>query len=122
MSKLKNMYIILLYGFIWGIVEITLGTYLHFIHFPYKGHLLSAIGCSIVALYIIKHNNPRRSIWIGVVAASFKFLNIIIYNIPFLHRSIINPAISIIFEAIAISIFVPFITKAYSFKHFGSYY
>lgn len=100
----------------WGILELTLGGYLHFIHFPQKGYVMGAIAYAILGRYIVKHRIVYSPILIGLIAASFKLFNIVIYQVPILSRSIINPALAIIAEAASVSMVAFIVTKFWRFK------
>ena len=101
--------IILLFGSIWGLLEATLGGFLHMIIFPNKGAIMSSIGIAIMASALAIYKKPAMTLGIGIVAASFKLLDVLIFALPITSIHIINPAMAIIFESLAFSLVVTFI-------------
>ena len=95
---------ILVFGSIWGFLEATLGGFLHMIIFPNKGAIMSSIGVAIMASALAIYGKPGLSVGIGVIAASFKLLDVIIFALPITSIHIINPAMAIIFEALAFAL------------------
>ncbi len=90
-------------GSVWGFFEMTLGGFLHIIHFPQKGAIMGGLAISFMALFVIMTGKPSLVPILGVVAASFKPLDAIIFGGPFLSPFVINPAIAIVMEALAFS-------------------
>ena len=101
--------IVLLFGSIWGLLEATLGGFLHMIIFPNKGAIMSSIGIAIMASALVIYKKPAMTLGIGIVAASFKLLDVLIFALPITSIHIINPAMAIIFESLAFSLVVTFI-------------
>lgn len=102
-EKFKSFISILSYGCLWGILEFSLGGFLHSIHYPGKGYIMTAIGFTIMTTCLIRNKIFWHPIFIGLIAASFKLLNVIFLAMPLLSRGIINPAASIILESILVS-------------------
>jgi len=80
------------FGALWGLVEISLGSVLHAVNLPLNGMLLSVIGvliASIARLFV-----PRRgsTIFIGVVATVLKLFSI--------GNILIGPMVGILTEAL----------------------
>lgn len=80
------------FGALWGLVEISLGSVLHAVNLPLNGMLLSVIGvliASIARLFV-----PRRgsTIFIGVVATVLKLFSI--------GNILIGPMVGILAEAL----------------------
>ena len=73
---------VLVFGSIWGFFEATLGGFLHLIIFPNKGAIMSSIGVAIMASALAIYGKPGLSVGIGVIAASFKLLDVIIFALP----------------------------------------
>ena len=65
---------ILVFGSIWGLLEATLGGFLHMIIFPNKGAIMSGIGVAIMASALAVYRKPAMLPGMGIVAASFKLL------------------------------------------------
>ena len=100
---------ILVFGSIWGLLEATLGGFLHLIIFPNKGAIMSGIGVAIMASALAVYRKPVMLLGIGIVAASFKLLNVWLLFVPIGAIHIINPAMAIIFESLTFSIVAVFL-------------
>lgn len=92
---------ILVFGSLWGFLEATLGGFLHVIIFPNKGAIMSGIGLAIMASALAIYKKPSMLPGIGIVAASFKLLDVWIFSLAINSVHIINPAMAIIFESLA---------------------
>jgi hypothetical protein len=95
---------ILVFGSIWGLFEATLGGFFNLILFPNKGAIMSGIGMAIMGAALAIYRRPAMLPGIGVVAASFKLLNVWLLFVPINAVQVINPAIAIIFESLAFSL------------------
>ena len=94
---------IIVIGSVWGLVEMTLGGFLHAIHFPQKGAIMGGLAISFMAIFVTITGKPSFVPILGVIAASFKPFGAIIFGVPFLSPYVINPAIAIVLEALAFS-------------------
>lgn len=94
---------ILVFGSIWGLLEATLGGFFNMILFPNKGAIMAAIGVTIMGTALAIYRKPAMSLAIGIIAASFKLLNIWIFT-PVSYIHIINPATAIVAESLAFTI------------------
>lgn len=104
---------IVLFGSIWGLLEATLGGFLHLIHFTYKGAIMGGIGISIMAAFVATYRRPKLVFWIGVIAALFKPLSAVIYGQPIFAPFVVNPASAIILEVLAFSLVVSLLFKGF---------
>ena len=95
---------ILVFGSIWGFLEATLGGFLHMIIFPNKGAIMAGIGVVIMSLALAIYRKPGMLPGIGIIAASFKLLDVWLFALPVASIHIINPAMAIIFESLAFSL------------------
>jgi len=102
---------ILLFGSIWGVLEATLGGYLHMIIFPNKGAIMSGIGVAIMASALAIYKKPSMLPGIGIVAALFKLLDVWLFALPITSIHIINPAMAIILESLAFNLIAIFVVK-----------
>jgi len=100
---------ILVFGSIWGFLEATLGGFLHMIIFPNKGAIMGGIGVAIMASALAIYKKPSMLPGIGIVAASFKLLDVWLFALPINSIHIINPAMAIIFESLAFSLVAVFV-------------
>jgi len=99
---------ILVFGSIWGFFEATLGGFFNMIIFPNKGAIMSGIGVAIMGTALAIYRKPSILPGIGVIAASFKLLNVWILFVPISAVHIINPAMAIILESLAFSLVAVF--------------
>ena len=100
---------ILVFGSIWGFFEATLGGFLHMIIFPNKGAIMAGIGVVIMSLALAIYRKPGMLPGIGIIAASFKLLDVWLFALPVASIHIINPAMAIIFESLAFSLVTAFL-------------
>jgi hypothetical protein len=99
---------ILVFGSIWGLLEATLGGFLNMIIFPNKGAIMGGIGMAIMGTALALYRKPAMLPGIGIVAASFKWLNSWLLFVPASAIHIINPAMAIFLESLAFSLVVTF--------------
>jgi len=100
---------ILVFGSIWGLLEATLGGFLNMIIFPNKGAIMGGIGMAIMGAALAIYRKPAMLPGIGIVAASFKWLNSWLLFVPISAVYIINPAMAIFLESLAFSLVVTFL-------------
>jgi len=100
---------ILVFGSIWGLFEATLGGFLNLIVFPNKGAIMGGIGMAIMGTALAIYRKPAMLPGIGIVAASFKWLNSWLLFVPASAIFIINPAMAIFLESLAFSLVVTFL-------------
>ena len=100
---------IVVFGSIWGFMEATLGGFLHMIVFPNKGAIMSGIGVATMASALAIYRKPAMLPGIGIVAASFKLLDVWLFSLPVASIHIVNPAMAIIFESLAFGLVAAFI-------------
>jgi hypothetical protein len=93
---------ILVFGSIWGLLEVALGGGLQVANFPYRAGLLTGIGIAIMGMALVIYKKPAMLIGIGLVTALVKLL-----AVPILHISIMckaNSCIAVFTEAVALSL------------------
>jgi hypothetical protein len=100
---------ILVFGSIWGLLEATLGGFLNMIIFPNKGAIMGGIGIAIMGASLAIYRKPAMLPGIGIVAASFKWLNSWLLFVPISAVHIINPAMAIFLESLAFGLVVTFL-------------
>ena len=109
-SNLTRLIIgVLVFGSIWGCLEATLGGFLNLIIFPNKGAIMSGIGMAIMGAALAIYRKPVMLPGIGIIAASYKWLNAWLLFVPPSAVQIINPAMSIILEALSFSLVAIFL-------------
>ncbi len=92
---------IIVIGSVWGVFEMTLGGFLHIIHFPQKGAIMGGLAISFMAIFVTITRKPSLVPILGVIAASFKPFDANIFGVPLLSPYVMNPAIAIVMEALA---------------------
>jgi len=97
---------ILVFGSIWGLMEATLGGFLHLVHFTYKGAITGGIAMSIMAAFVVIYRRPKLAFWIAVIAALFKPLSALIYGQPVFAPFVVNPASAILLEGLGFTVVV----------------
>jgi hypothetical protein len=102
---------ILVFGSIWGLFEATLGGFLNMIIFPNKGAIMGGIGMAIMGAALAVYRKPAMLPGIGIVAASFKWLNSWLLFVPISAVYIINPATAIFLESLAFCLVVALLMK-----------
>jgi hypothetical protein len=102
---------ILVFGSIWGLFEATLGGFLNMIIFPNKGAIMGGIGMAIMGVALAIYRKPAMLPGIGIVAASFKWLNSWLLFVPISAVYIVNPATAIFLESLAFCLVVAFLMK-----------
>ena len=100
---------ILVFGSIWGLLEATLGGFLNMIIFPNKGAIMGGIGMAIMGVALAIYRKPAMLPGIGIVAASFKWLNAWLLFVPVSAIHIVNPAMAIFLESLVFSLVVTFL-------------
>jgi hypothetical protein len=100
---------ILVFGSIWGLLEATLGGFLNLIIFPNKGAIMGGMGMAVMGVALALYRKPAMLPGIGIVAASFKWLNSWLLFVPVSAVHIINPAMAIFLESLAFSLVVTFL-------------
>jgi hypothetical protein len=100
---------ILVFGSIWGLLEATLGGFLNMIVLPNKGAIMGGIGMAIMGAALAIYRKPAMLPGIGIVAASFKWLNSWLLFVPASAIHIVNPAMAIFLESLVFSLVVTFL-------------
>ena len=102
---------VLVFGSIWGLIEVTLGGFLHAIHLPQKGAIMGGLAISLMALFTTVTGRPSLVPLLGFIAASFKPLDAFILGVPPWSPYITNPAAAIVLEALAFGAIVVVLKK-----------
>ncbi len=80
MLKNKKLLItILLFGFVWGCLEVVLKDSLMLLNVKRTSYILTAIGILVLAIARKIYNKPGSTFLIGIVAAMFKVLSLDFY-------------------------------------------
>jgi hypothetical protein len=93
---------VLVFGSIWGLLEVALGGGLQVANFPYRAGLLTGIGIAIMGIALAVYKKPAMLIGIGLVTVLVKLL-----AVPILHVSVMckaNSCIAVFTEAVALSL------------------
>lgn len=90
--RTQELVYIAVFGTIWGVVEMTLGSYLHVLNVPQSGTVLAAVGMAV--LVVGRSFVPKRgaTLLMGVVAMFIKMFS--------LGGIVINPMFAIFMESL----------------------
>ncbi len=89
---------VMTWGALWGIFEITVGYLLHLFEIKISWLIWYPVACFFMA-NVYRQTRSRSSVlYIGIMCASIKLLNLLT---PIRIDKVINPAISIVFEAVS---------------------
>lgn len=100
LGRIKIMIQIVLWGCAWGIFESTLGYALHAVSFGYGWTVWYPVACFFMANVYRRTRNVSAVFYTGIFCASVKLLNLFL---PGSIDRVINPAVSIVFEAMCIA-------------------
>lgn len=101
---------IVFWGACWGVLEATLGWFLHLIHFKGEVLLLYPFGLLCMMLAFKQTNKSSAIIKVAAVAAFIKLSNLFIAPAaPFFH--VVNPAIAIFLEGLVTWAFCAYMFK-----------
>jgi hypothetical protein len=110
----------LLYGSVWGLGEATLGHLLHLARVPgLPGLVMFPFAVLVMGRVLARSGSTSAVFMTGVVAAGFKFLDLLLPGTDIL--AVINPAQAILLEALAATVWVALFKKGTTpFFHFWS--
>jgi len=94
---------IIIWGSLWGIFEATVGYLIHLIEFNVSFIIWYPASCFFMANVYRKTHKKSAVIWVGFLCASIKLLNLFL---PIRIDKVINPAISIVFESLAMALVI----------------
>ena len=106
---------IILFGSLWGMLEATLGSILHYTLILNAGAIMTAAGFFIMAIAVSIYKKPQIAPYIGIVAASEKFLGFLIFPLSSWGQ-IVRPATSIFLESLVFGIVLMFLWSGYRKK------
>ena len=99
-GKQTIIYNIIIWGAIWGIFEATAGYLLHLVSFGYSWVIWYPVACFFMTIAYRKTGKFSSVFYIGLLCAAIKMLNLFL---PGRIDKVINPAVSILFEALAMA-------------------
>ncbi len=91
---------IVIWGAIWGIFEATVGHLLHLVSFGYARLIWYPVACFFMTNVYRKTGRLSSVFFVGLLCAAVKMLNLFL---PGRIDKVINPAVSIIFEAASLA-------------------
>lgn len=101
------------WGALWGIFEATVGYLLHMLPVKIGWMVWYPVACFFMAGAYRKTRSTASIFWVGLLCASVKLLNLLL---PVRVDKVINPAISIVFEAITMAAAVYLVNRFLSGK------
>lgn len=109
---------ILFYGAVWGLGEATLGHLLHLARVPGLPGLVMFPFAAVVMGRVLARSGGAAAVFAtGVVAAGFKFLDLLLPGTDIL--AVLNPARAILLEALAAAVWVSLMSKMGTFLFFS---
>lgn len=97
-EKYKTLLNIIIWGAIWGIFEATVGYLLHMVSFSYSWLIWYPVACFFMINTYKATKKVSSIFYVGLLCCCIKLLNLFL---PGSIDRVINPAISIVFEAAA---------------------
>jgi len=88
----RDLVYIGIFGALWGVVEMTLGSVLHTLNVPFSGVVLTGIGITVALIGRLFVPRPGSVLFIGLVTTGLKIFS--------LGGIVINPMIGIIAESL----------------------
>jgi len=98
---MKQLITILMFGAVWGLIEATLGGALHLVRLPFTGTIMASIGFALLYGALRAGARPYHLFAVALVAAAFKFADGPLFGLPFLDRTVVNPAVAIASQGLA---------------------
>ncbi|MBI2091600.1 MAG: hypothetical protein HYT75_01210 [Deltaproteobacteria bacterium] len=89
---------LILVGAIWGFLEATLGGFLHSLQSPVTGAIMMPIGFGLLHLGFKNGLQSSHIFYASLIAASFKFIDPLLFSMPFFHIRVLDPAAAIIMQ------------------------
>lgn len=99
--KVRNLILIAMFGAIWGLIEALAGGAMHLVRVPFSGTIMASVGFAILCIAQRNGLESKMLPIVALVAASFKFLDCLLFNLPPMDVTIINPAAAIAAQGIA---------------------
>jgi hypothetical protein len=106
---MKKLTTILFYGALWGLLEATIGHFLHFIPATIAGAIMFPIASVILVNAYLKTQSRSSLIYIGVVASLIKAVDFLLPSLS-IYKTI-NPMVSIVFEALLVVAVIAVVSK-----------
>ncbi len=108
-KNIKLLTQIIFYGALWGFIEATLGYALHWIPTLIAGTIMFPIASAILLRAYNKTNSKKALLYIGMVAASIKGLNLFLPSYSVFKT--INPMMSIVLESLLVFVVIALFTS-----------
>lgn len=109
MKKAYRCTDVLFIGGVWGILEATLGYTLQFLPAWMSGSVMFPIGATLLMLAYRRHGSSRMLVYVGLVAAAIKAINLFMPGLPPVRTY--NPMIAIMMQTILVAVVLPRIEK-----------
>ena len=103
--KIRSLLTILFLGSIWGFLEATLGGLMHMFELPMTGMLMATVGFTLLHFALKNGVKASHLAYISLIAASFKWFDVVLFSLSPLDRHIVNPAAAIACMGLAASFF-----------------
>lgn len=110
---IRLIFLAIVIGSVWGLLEATVGGVLHSIHFSQKGAVMGGIAIALMSYFVSSTGKPLFLPLLGIIAASFKILDSVFFHMPIVSPAIVNPATAIIMEALVFTGVAVLIVRKY---------
>jgi len=94
----KLLRTVLIWGSLWGIFESTVGYLLHLLPVSLGWFVWYPVACFFMAMTYRRTQNAGAILYVGILSAGIKLFDLLL---PVRVDRVINPAVSIVFESIA---------------------
>ena len=109
--NIKNISIIVFYGALWGALEASLGYIIHLVPVLIAGSIMFPLAGMILYKVYQKTDSAFALVYVGLVAASIKVINLFMPNIH-IYKAL-NPMIAIMLEAVVVAVVIkPLLSSA----------
>lgn len=109
----STLFTIMIWGGMWGIFEATVGYLLHLLPFSVGWIVWYPVACFFMLNVYRKTHRADAVLMVGFLSACIKIANLFL---PVRIDMVINPAVSIVFEAIALSATIYIVKRFFSDK------
>ncbi len=102
LNRNKGIFWVLLFGVVWGLVEGSLGWFVHLFHLRVFTPLLVITGIGCMSLAVVKTNTSLSALKVGLIAALLKSMNVLLLTYEPLSW-VFSPVVHILLESVAVT-------------------
>lgn len=94
----------LFYGALWGLLEATIGYFMHLFMVPFTGFVMFPIGAYFMGRATLETKEKKGAMYVALTAATIKLINLWMPNIALI--KVFNPVVAILLQGVAVSVFL----------------